>query len=134
MSKCNVVQSEFGHTLVVWAWLSSLKIGFWTWFFTFFLFLFWQTPRLNPSNNSHLRFNYRIRYDAVDGTESGSFYRSAETMAVGERLTYTIGSLERNKTYSIQLRLQARYLSCYNYNFYGDYSDRVVFKTNATRT
>ena len=50
----------------------------------------------------------------------------------GDELSYTVSSLQRNKAYSVKVRMLTSYSGCrYTYT-YGNYSETVMFRTNST--
>ena len=48
-----------------------------------------------------------------------------------EELTYTLTSLTRDTDYTIQIRVEIKFSPCVTY-ISGNYSDSVIFRTNAT--
>ena len=91
--------------------------------------LFLQAPR-RPSGIS-LSIAYRIRYQPEEGYyRTISYFNSSHSE--GSQLSYTLSSLSRDKVYTIKVSMRVRYSVCsYNYA-YGNYSDPVSFRTNAT--
>ena len=58
------------------------------------------------------------------------YYHTAEA---GEELAYSINYLQRDTEYNVTVAMDVRYPDCgYNYRF-GNSSDVVSFRTNATR-
>ena len=78
---------------------------------------------------------YTIRYESASGiVRTQTYYNSSYLNATsGVELSYTIGYLTRNTLYSIQIRADFRNSVCGYYNYiYGNYSDPISFRTNAT--
>ena len=91
--------------------------------------LFLQAPKRPSGISSSIA--YRIRYQP-----EGGYYRtisySTTSHSEGSQLSYTLRSLSRDKVYTIEISMRVRYSVCsYNYA-YGNYSDPVSFRTNAT--
>lgn len=76
---------------------------------------------------------YRIKIKSEDGkVRSIPIFRSRHV--TGERITLTLGSLEKDTVYSIRIRMGVSYSVCHWFTFeFGNNSDPVSFKTNDTR-
>lgn len=104
--------------------------------------LIFQAPR-RPDGvyvSSTSRITYSIRYSetAEEGSNPRTISYSNSTHFVGQRLSYTLISLSRDTEYMVEISLQvrARFGSVCRYGrdyIYGNYSNPVAFRTNATR-
>ena len=66
-------------------------------------------------------------------TRTYNYHPSLANYTAGEELSYTLTNLERDTEYNVQIRMNGVYSVCwYNY-IYGNFSDPVSFRTNATR-
>ena len=86
-----------------------------------------QTPEL-PEIVQGLR--YYIQYRPVTRSYYSAQYVTPSSVNDTD-IMFTIQSLSRDSEYAIQARVEMRYSSCSNY-IYGNYSDPVIFRTNAT--
>ena len=78
---------------------------------------------------------FTIWYQAVGGyAQSQTYYNSSFINETGVQMSYILTSLTRDTVYRIKIRADVRNLACY-YHFYtyGNYSDVLLFRTNATR-
>ena len=92
-----------------------------------------QTPA-SPSWVTYRHFT--IWYQPVGGyAQSRTYYNSSFINETGVEMSYTLTSLTRDTLYRIKIRADVRNSLCnYYYSYtYGNYSDVLSFRTNATR-
>lgn len=72
-----------------------------------------------------------IQVESEDGlVRTVTIFRSS--FVTGERVTQTLGSLERDTVYKIRIRIGVSYSACLFTFDYGDYSAPVSFRTDNT--
>ena len=76
--------------------------------------------------------SYRIRYETEDGSILRTYSYSPPTHSAGAQLTYTLSSLFRDTEYMVQVAMRVSYSVCRYSYVYGNYSDPISFRTNAT--
>lgn len=89
---------------------------------------YWQAPTA-PDGISSVQ--YRVQIESEDGVVR-RFTISRSRYVIGQRITYTLGYLERGTMYSVRIRMGVRYSICgYAFDF-GEYSNPVSFMTDDT--
>lgn len=91
-----------------------------------------QVPRL-PEALQRVQFvvSYTSQFSLGTSTSFTAQRSDGSIVREGDRVTFTIGSLERNTDYSIKIATNVRYSPCSTY-YSGNYSETVTFRTSNT--
>ena len=86
-----------------------------------------------PSWATYGRFTIRYRSDHQSYAQTRTYYNSSFINDTHVKMSFTLTSLTRDTQYSIEIRAEVQNSACYYYYYtYGNYSDPVLFRTNAT--
>ncbi len=97
------------------------------------LLVYFQAPK-RPSSVRTSDIAYAIKY--YETGEERSYYPTStyynSSHSEGDQLSYTLTSLSRDTEYTVEIALRVSYSVCSYSYVYGNYSDPVSFRTNAT--
>jgi hypothetical protein len=94
--------------------------------------IFIQAPAA-PSWATYRRFSVRYQSDQQRYAQTRTYYNSSFINDTDVEMSFTLTSLTRDTQYSIEIRAEVQNSACrYYYYTYGNYSDPVSFRTNAT--